>query len=149
MLVYGQDRLVAEWVAAKLGLSGADDFMPCVAIGIVRDDRLVAGVVYNNYQTDREGSPLSIEMTIASTSPRWASRKVLTELFEYPFIQLRVKRVQALTSVGNAEAQSLLKRLGFSQEGVHRCAYSDGEDAVSWGMLKHECKWMNNGQEIT
>jgi len=34
------------------------------------------------------------------------------------------------------------KRLGFQLEGIHRQAWPMGGDALSFGMLKPECKWI-------
>jgi RimJ/RimL family protein N-acetyltransferase len=36
------------------------------------------------------------------------------------------------------------KRQGFTQEGVLREAFEDGEDAILYGMLKSECKWIRS-----
>jgi RimJ/RimL family protein N-acetyltransferase len=135
MLVYGQDERIAEWVGNQL-MKDAEAFKPCKAIGIERDGKLIAGVVYNNYVGHL------IEMTIASLDKRWATRHNLKALLGYPFAQLRLKRVQALCSAKDEGVQMFLKRLGFTHEGTHPCAYHDGGTALSFGMLKNNCKWL-------
>lgn len=135
MLVYGEDEKVARWVGERLARD-AEAFVPCKAIGISKNGKLIAGVVYNNYVGHL------IEMTIASIDKRWCSGHNLRALFSYPFIQLNLKRVQALCSANDEGVQMFLKRLGFIHEGTHACAYHDGSDALSFGMLKNQCKWL-------
>lgn len=142
MLVFGHDAAVAEWVGTRVfGIPSVfDDKVR--AIGLERNGSLIAGVVYSDFREDVNGNPLSIEMSIATVDKKWATRHNLRTFFAYPFIQLRLKRVQAVTSVNNEGAIKMLKRLGFSQEGLHKGAYLDGTDAVSFGMLNHECGWL-------
>lgn len=135
-LIYGQDEPIAEWVGLQLA-KDIEAFKPCKAIGIERNGELIAGVIYNNYQ-----SGLLIEMSIASLDKRWATRHTLRALFAYPFIQLNLKRVQTLCSAKEEGVIMFNKRLGFQLEGAHREAWHAGGDALSFGMLKHQCKWI-------
>jgi hypothetical protein len=66
------------------------------------------------YHDLRQGQ---IEASIASTSLRWASRSVLHALFAYPFNQVGANRLRQLYAP---------------------------HDAILWGMLKDECKWIRN-----
>lgn len=136
MLVYGRDNEVAEWVGERL-MRDAEAFKPCKAIGVEIDGQLVAGVIYNKYEPN-----LLIEMSIASIDKRWATRHNLKALLGYPFAQLKLKRVQALCSVKDEGVQMFLKRLGFTHEGTHPCAYHDGGTALSFGMLKQNCRYL-------
>lgn len=144
MLVYDQSALLCKWASLKL-FNTDDGFDPAKAIGVKLGDNIVAAVVYNNYVTDMNNNPLLCEMSIVSVDKRWATRYNLRALFEYPFHQLKLKRVQALCSANDEGMQMFLKRLGFTHEGTHREAYRDGGDAMSFAMLKNECKWINNG----
>ena len=67
-LLVGRDDAVARWVGARLDI---EDLGPSAAIGVLRDQRLIAGVVYGDWR-DRPGS---LEMTIASVDPRWCRRR--------------------------------------------------------------------------
>jgi len=136
MLVYDRSDEVAEWVGQHL-MRDAEAFKPCVAIGVEKNNRLIAGVIYNKYEPD-----LLIEMSIFSIDSSWATKYTLKALFLYPFAQLKLKRVQALCSANNEGVQMFLKRLGFTHEGTHPCAYHGGETALSFGMLKHQCNWI-------
>jgi RimJ/RimL family protein N-acetyltransferase len=41
-------------------------------------------------------------------------------------------------------ARKFDEHVGFIQEGVIRQAFEDGEDAILYGMLKSECKWIRS-----
>lgn len=148
MLVYGHDEIVAQWVAAKLRQPPYARGM-ARAIGITDNNILIAGVVYNNQHLDNHGKPLLIEMSIASVDKHWCTRHNLKELFSYPFLQLRVKRVQATCHRRAKHVRSFLDRLGFHFEGIVREAHPLGGDAAHYSMLKPECKWIKNGEIIT
>jgi len=141
VIVYGADDIIAQWVS--LGLTGKpNNFGNSKALGVMRGDMLVAGVVYNNYQETNDGKPLLIEMTIFSVDKKWCSRHNLKQLFSYPFAQLKLERVQAICSARDEGVIMFLKKLGFTHEGKHPKAYMDGGDAMSFGMLKNQCKWL-------
>lgn len=121
-------------------------FQKAVALGVVEKGNLCAGVVYNNYQIDKDGNPLYIEMTIYSIDKIWCNRHNLNRLFYYPFSQLQLRSVRATCSAHNEGVKMFLTRLGFKQEGLHRQAYFDGGDALSFSMLRSECKWIGGGR---
>ena len=140
-IVVGRDAAVAEWVRLRLDNPPIDDWGPCVAIGIAIGGELVAGVVYNNLRWP------SIEASIASTSPRWCSRRNLAAIFFYPFRQLACRRLGAMTGVTNQPARAFLCRLGFRDEGCCRqalkpSAANPAGDAVIYGMTPAECRWL-------
>lgn len=142
MLIYDKSKELTTW--ASIQLFGVPDYFGehATAIGDIRDDKIICVVVYNNFLLKPDGSPLSIEMSIASIDKRWANRHTLRAYFAYPFIQLKLKRAQITSSVNAEGVNSMLKRLGCKIEGLHREAYPMGGDAYSWSMLSNECKWI-------
>lgn len=132
MILYGYAREIALWVGKR---TGVDDFGPCSAIGIVRDEKLIAGVVYSNF---RNGN---IEATIAADHPRWATRDNLRALFRFPFWQLGCRRITCIIEAGNERSLKLCQGLGFQIEG--RCREVFGErDGIILGLLKKDCRWL-------
>lgn len=140
MILYGADQDICDWVSYKL--FKRPRFKDCPAIGLVNDNKLICGVVYSDCATKVDGSPLSIEMSIASTSPRWATKNNLKVFFSYPFIQLGLERVMTQCSAEKPDIIAFNQRLGFMQEGVHRQAWPMGGDCISFSMLKDECQWI-------
>lgn len=142
-LVRTEKELVSQWVGCLLkGM----EFAGAYSIGVMDGNKIIAGVVYNNFFLDCKKKPLSIEMTIASIDRKWCSRYNLNEFFAYPFIYLDVKRVTATCSRKDTETRAFLKRLGFRLEGIGRKAWFRGGDSAAYSMLKKECKWIKNEQ---
>jgi Wiskott-Aldrich syndrome protein len=96
MLIYGDDERLAAWIGEQLGARFSP---PYICIGIVRNGTLAAACLYNNFNLP------DVQMTIASTSPRWSTRQVIARLFSYPFLELGCGRVSALTRVHNQLAR--------------------------------------------
>lgn len=133
MLIFGHSRVLAHWAGSRIGIS---DFGPCVAIGIAHRNEIVAAAVFNNYRHP------NIEITFVTSSPRWASRGAIRAILQYPFVQLRCKRITAITEAANYPARAFLFRLGFHEEGYHPDALPSG-DAVTYGLLAKDAgRWI-------
>jgi len=120
-------------------------FQNSVAVGVLKENKLIAGIVYNNQHDYADGKPLSVEMSIYTIDKSWCSRHTLRTLFQIPFIQYNLERVQTHCSSIDEGVIMFNKRLGFKIEGLHPKAWPLGGDSLSWGMLKSECKWINHG----
>jgi len=140
VILYGADDDVSKWVALQFG-QPEDYFNPCRAIGIIHENQLIAGVIYNN-QKESQGIPYMLEMTIASVDKRWCTRHNLKALFYFPFTQLGLRRVHTQCDSSDEGAWMFNKRLGFKEEGRHKAAFPSGTDAISFGMLREDCKWL-------
>lgn len=142
MVIYEPKKLLLEW--ASKGLFGSPDRFDekDTVIGIAKNGRIICAVVYTNYRIDTFCNPLSIELSIYSIDKTWATRQNISTFFKYPFIQLGLKRVQTVCSARDDGVIMFNQRLGFKQEGIHPEAFPDGGDAISFGMLKGDCKWL-------
>lgn len=113
---WGYKDAVARFVASQppfdcsLGWGGFE------AIGFLLDDKIIAGVIFNNYDP-RSGI---IEMSAAATNPRWLTRKSLLAVFGYVFdvagCQMAVMRV----AESNARMRSIARRVGFTEYVIPR-----------------------------
>jgi RimJ/RimL family protein N-acetyltransferase len=144
-ILLGWDRAVAEWVRQRLTNPTVENFGGCTAIGIAIGDELVGGVVFNRFHWP------TIEASIATTTPRWCSRRNLAAIFAYPFRQLDCRRLGATTGVTNQPARAFLCRLGFRLEGICRqalppSAVDPAGDAVIYGMTPAECRWLSSSR---
>lgn len=137
-LVYGRDNVVVPWICTQLKIR---DPGLCVAIGLEKEGRLIAGCLYNNFRLDYLGNPNSIEISFVTIDKCWATRGNIAKFLAYPFVQLRVKRVQLTIAKRNKIARQFVTKLGFTLEGIARKAHEDGTDAAIYSMLWHECKW--------
>lgn len=133
-ILSGADDYVTAWVQQRIPWAS---YERCTAIGVMDDDRVIAGVVYSNFRG------CDIEMSAAADDPRWMSPTRLAFFFGYPFQQLEVLRVTAVTEKRNKRARKLVERLGFVLEGTHPKAI-DGRTACTYGMLREKCKWIRS-----
>ena len=105
----------------------------------MRGLEIQAVVLYNQYVPEN-----SIDLHIAAVpGKRWMTPSFLRATFRYPFLQLGVRQMGALVASDNADSLRLTRRVGFIQEGVARQAWADGIDVICFGMLRHECKWLD------
>lgn len=136
---------VTEWVARRVGLDSADEFGLHTSIGFARNGRPIAGVVYNCFFQHPHGSDISATIA-AERGSYWARPEVLRHMFAYPFTQLGCSRITVRIKEGNLPSEHLAKRLGFRKEGVMRRAWDGRSNALIYGLLKTECRWID-GQE--
>ena len=137
-LIFGKDEELALW-AEKSGIGPFQ--RPLTAIGVAGiDGKIMAVAIYNNYRYSDD-----IEISFVAATPRWATQGNIRAMLSYPFVQLGVKRLSAVTNKNNKRSRKLLTGLGFKQEGVHPFAGKDGETAMTYGMyLEPAKKWINS-----
>lgn len=140
-LLFGEDARVIKWFQERFE---PIDFGDCVAIGVVDDDEIIAAVIYSTFLRKLDGTPLSIDISIFTTSPLWCNKSTLYSLLAYPFLQLGVIRLQSICAVNNTISMKFLTHLGFTCEGVLREAWPLGGDCKIFSLLNHECKWIKN-----
>lgn len=149
-LYYNDDELVANLVASRIPNMIGSRFgerhpitgmLPYSAIGVVRKDTLVGGVVFYNFRS-YNGQIVDLEMSAAFEKSDWGSRSILRDLFSYPFITCNSVRLTTITGRRNKRARKVDEILGFKLEGVARRAIDGREDAMIYGLLRHECRWI-------
>jgi hypothetical protein len=111
--VWGQDATVSAFVAAQLGYNRPWD--NCRAIGFTdANGQLVAGVVFHNWCPEAG----TIEMSAASTTRKWLTRKRLAIVFAYPFQFCRI--VIARIAEGNKRARRIWRSFGADEYVIPR-----------------------------
>lgn len=137
-ILYGADKVVLDFVRQRLpGMEGRD-FQKAVSLGVIRNGKLVGGVVYHDYR-DLDGD---IQLSAAFSTPLWCQRETVRDLFGYPFNQLGCSRITMLVRRSNKHARKFTEGLGLKLEGIVRKAYAGKEDIFVFGMLRDECKWI-------
>ena len=117
-------KFIGEWVSEKITSTGEVGFNGNYnSLGVVHDDALIAGVVYHDWHPVYR----TICIQLVSTSPRWASRKTIEALGNYPFIDLNCHRVTALINSNNKNALRLAEGVGFKREAVLERAAGDND----------------------
>lgn len=133
-LVFGHSVEVAEWVGSRIPYVGANNFGACEGIGIESCGRIIAGVIYHDYQPQNG----TIQVSIAADSPMWARRETIKALLHYPFEQLQCYKVWSSISHKNEMSIKVCKHIGFKQEAVLRHQFGIKNHGVVCGLIKPE-----------
>lgn len=125
---------VVSWVAQKTNDFG--NFGTDAGIGWMKNGELVAGVAYANWNGP------NVECHIASDGSRqWMTRQYLWTIFDYPFNQLKVKRITVCVGEGNLPSRRFVSKLGFAFETTLQAAHPTG-DLLVFSMFKESCRWI-------
>ena len=130
-IVYGQP--VVDWVAKQM--KRGDGYGLSSGLGIEENGELIAGVVYNEF------NHVNINAHIAGIGKSWLTKEFLWMIFDYPFNQLKAKRISAFIEDENIEAIKFDEHLGFKYETRLKDAYING-DILVYVMRKEDCKWL-------
>ncbi len=108
--------------------------MPFEVWAVVKGAAIRGVVLYTNYRG------ASIEMSCAG-EPGWLTRKSLRVFFDYPFVQLKCRRVTGIVHRKNKRSRDMCERLRYRLEGVCKHGFETG-DAIIYGMTRAECIWI-------
>lgn len=125
---------VTDWVAQRTGgVAQPGD----VGIGLVEDDRLIAGVSFDRWN----GASICMHVA-AEPGARWMTRQYLHVCFRYPFEQIKVRKIVGLVGAKNVEARRFDEHLGFVLEATLSDAHPDGSLLV-YTMTREQCRWLS------
>ena len=104
------------------------------------NDILRGGVLF----TDWMGG--SIQVHVAGFRKNWASKTLLFLTFDYPFKQLKVKKLIGLVPEINWRARNLNLHLGFKIECLIDDVFNDSNSLNGMyimSMKREDCRWLN------
>lgn len=134
-VVTGFNEEVAAWAADQIGCR---PFENATAIGVMENGEAIAGIVYTNFDPDAG----VIELSAASTSPRWLTRKVLDLMFRYPFEQIGCQMVLLRVSEFNTRMIRIAERFGFESHRIPRLR-GRNHDGIVFTLTDDQ--WRSNG----
>jgi hypothetical protein len=128
-------QMVGDWMAEKLGIPfQAGTYQ---ALMVVDDNNtFVAGVIVNNY------SGHDCFVSAAAETPFAWHPRVRRAVSHYIFKQLGCKRCTAVVRKNNKRVRRFLERLGCTLEGNLRRGYDGKHDALIYGLLVEECRFL-------
>jgi RimJ/RimL family protein N-acetyltransferase len=124
--------IVGPWVSQKT--NGAWCEGRGQAIGKMVDGQLVAGVLYEDF------NGANVVCHIAGEG-KWADRQFLAVIFDYPFNQMKVRRITVPVCGSNARSVKLVEHMGFVLESRLEQATLDS-DLLLYRLFKDECKYL-------
>lgn len=131
MIVFDAN-ILGPWVAQRIGFRYTPGSMS--AIGRVKDGQIVGAVLYENF------NGTNVVCHIAGEG-RWLNRRLLSIIFDYPFKQLKAKRITVVVAQSNAASRRLVEHLGFELEAILHDAHPDGDLRV-YKMMADQCRWI-------
>ena len=131
MIVTG--RGVVEWIAKRTNEFGG--FGTDIGIGWARAGALVAGVAYADWNGP------NVVCHIAAQGKHWATRQYLGVIFDYPFCQLKAKRVTVCVGQGNMASRRFVEHLGFTLEAALVGAHPTGDLRI-YRLWRDDCRFL-------
>jgi len=124
--------MLEQWAVDRIPYMRGGSFGPCICGGVVRDGALRAVVVFSEWQPEYG----TLQASIASDGPGWATRDVLREMFRYAFVTASANLLWSSIRADNAAAIEFNRRLGFRRDAVLRHRYGRGKHAVITSMTR-------------
>ena len=132
-IVFDQKHRIGAWVAHQVGQNA--DWGSFYAMGVVRGDEIIAGVVINNMN----GANATCHIAIAYPT------KMIIPLFEhvceYAFNQCKLKRITGMVPSNEPKILAFDKHLGFEEEFVMKDG-APGADMHILVMRPDTCRWL-------
>ena len=123
--------VVGNWVAARV--NGQYFEAASQAIGIEKDGKIIAGVIYENWNKVSIWCHIAIEGRL--------TKKYLWTIFDYPFKQIGAKKIIVPVSSSNEKSLRLVGNMGFVEEARIKDARPDG-DMVFLVMDRENCRFL-------
>lgn len=125
--------VIGPWVASRIKGMG---YYPGTSTGIarVKDGRIVAGILFQDCNGTNAFAHIAVD-------PGGMNRRFLSIIFDYPFVQLKLKRFSAVIASSNAASLRLVEHLGFELEAILHDAHPDG-DLCIYKMTAENCRWI-------
>lgn len=124
---------VGYWVAKKLDRGYFAE--RSTAIGLERDGKIVAGVIYENYCFSSVFCHIAVDGRLNS--------RFLHSIFDYPFNVCGVSKIIVAIAEDNHKSQKLVENMGFEVEAVIEDALPSGK-MYFYTMSKKDCRFLSD-----
>lgn len=113
------------------------NFSPCLCLAVIKDEKMVAGVVLHNWQK-KHGV---IEVTGASDDKRWLTRKVLWQIYNMIFNDIGCQMAVHRNADG-ADINRMCRSYGFTETRLPRMRGRNSDEIL---MTLTDDAWRMNG----
>jgi RimJ/RimL family protein N-acetyltransferase len=128
-LLYEHDGLVCNFVSKIVWGDHRRFDDSAVAVGVIdRKGVMVGGIVWHNWQPEAG----TIEISAGTINKRWLTRKLIWQIFSYPFDRCNCQCVFAQTRADNEPVAKLLEGIGFNSIDVPRLHGRDADGVLWW-----------------
>lgn len=130
-----QGPVIGHWVAQRV--RGQYFEANSQAIGLMKDGKIIAGVIYENFNGRSVVAHIAIEGSI--------NREFLYAIFHYPFTACGVEKIIAPVPGSNGKSIRLATNMGFWPEARLRDAHPDG-DILLMTLEKADCRFLGDAR---
>lgn len=128
-IISGAD--VGHWVAKRVDFGFLES--RSVALGLKREDKIIAGVIYDNFNHQTIWCHFAIE---GKLTPAF-----LAAIFDYPFNTCKVEKIIAPVGSDNEKSGKVVKNMGFTEEGRIKEGIPHG-DIVFYTLRRDDCRFL-------
>ena len=125
------DHLAGHWTAEQI--EGGYFEARCRSIGLKKDGKFVAGVIYENWNRRSITCHIAISGRL---TPRY-----LWAIFDYPFRVCDVKKIIVPVDATNSKSVKLVEKMGFTEEARIKDGMASG-DLILYTLAKNDCKYL-------
>ena len=124
---------VGHWVAEKLGCGYFA--ARSNAIGLMKDNKLIAGVIYENWNRRSIMCHIAVEGRL--------TRLYVGAIFNYAFNVCNVEKIIVPVESHNLKSIKLIENMGFTEEGRIKDSQPNG-DIILYTMAKGDCRFLGD-----
>ncbi len=139
-----ENQTLLQWAAARIPWMAPNGNMRAVAVnaGPSMGDELLAVCIYHNYTETKviDGKPWYglCEISFAAGSPKWATRRTISNLLRIAFLQYNCRKVSTVIPSTNKRAIRFNEGIGLKLEGSLRHHFAKSVHACVHGMMRSE-----------
>lgn len=131
------NKAVGDYISS--GIWGRErDFPLSTTMAVFDQGQLIAGFVFYDYDADAG----VMQISGASSTPRWLTKRTLFALFDYPFNKAGCQTVVMRVDPANTRLARILTSYGFQRFDLPRLRGRDKDEAL---YILHDDVWRNNG----
>ena len=128
-IVQGED--IGNWVADRI--DGGYYVEKSSAIGLQKNAKTIAGVIYENWNKRTVFCHIAIEGRL--------TKAFLHAIFDYPFNKLNVEKIIVSIVKSNEKSIKLVKNMGFIEESRIKDGAPDG-DIIFMTLARKDCRFL-------
>lgn len=133
-------ELIGKYVGEKCDATFAPGMFQGFAV-LSDENEFIAAVVVSDFREH------DCQLSCASESKFTWRPHILKVIFDYVFNQLGCVRCTAISKITNKKARAFLEHMGFQLEGKLRLGYDGVKDALIYGLLASECKYIDHPEQ--
>ena len=128
-IVQGEE--IGNWVAQKI--DGGYFAEQSSAIGLMKDGKILAGVIYENWNKQTVFCHIAVEGRL--------TKSYLKAIFDYPFNVLNVQKIIVPVVTDNQKSIKLVINMGFVEEARIKEGSPSG-DIIFMTLAKKDCRFL-------